>query len=446
MGFNYGPSIVTDGLKLYLDKYNEQSYPGEPTTNVVHYTNLNTGWSKGYNTNIVFDELPPPIGIEKSSAHQTTVSFDDLLGGGGYWYSYGDHAPQDPSTTYTVSVYVQTVQSTPVSIQFYTADNSEVGRYISEAHYFTRDGETNSGGTVINNNIPDANGWIRIVWTTFTSTSNAQSDSLSFQFGGFNDPASAPNRTSLCAPQMEAKSHATKYVGNSANNGTVTTRPTADGWKDLSGNGNHGTFTDLTYSATNIPGTDRNNFSFSGTSYSGAFVGDSTGVGPYSADAMTIDAWVNLAVVPASQATSYPCIFSKRDVDTQRSYFFAFVKSSSVLYWEIKNSNGTYFIHSSTKTDWVADRWYHVAVTYHAQSGLSTMYIDGVEEAGSKSPSQPWTLNPIPSTTASTYVGRTHGGSYSFNGEIDIVKFYNRVLISTEVSQNFNAQKSRYGL
>ena len=185
MGFNYGPSIVTDGLKLYLDKYNEQSYPGEPTTNVVHYTNLNTGWSKGYNTNIVFDELPPPIGIEKSSAHQTTVSFDDLLGGGGYWYSYGDHAPQDPSTTYTVSVYVQTVQSTPVSIQFYTADNSEVGRYISEAHYFTRDGETNSGGTVINNNIPDANGWIRIVWTTFTSTSNAQSDSLSFQFGGF---------------------------------------------------------------------------------------------------------------------------------------------------------------------------------------------------------------------------------------------------------------------
>ena len=432
MGFNYGPSIVTDGLKLYLDKYNEQSYPGEPTTNVVHYTNLNTGWSKGYNTNIVFDELPPPIGIEKSSAHQTTVSFDDLLGGGGYWYSYGDHAPQDPSTTYTVSVYVQTVQSTPVSIQFYTADNSEVGRYISEAHYFTRDGETNSGGTVINNNIPDANGWIRIVWTTFTSTSNAQSDSLSFQFGGFNDPASAPNRTSLCAPQMEAKSHATKYVGNSANNGTVTTRPTADGWKDLSGNGNHGTFTDLTYSATNIPGTDRNDFSFDGTN-------DYLDLGADLAVSADLNGWTAEFWFRSDSASTLQA-FSSSDNDSLNANWMNLYQSKIQL-WNV--SPGYWKMGSTTIQN---DTWYQVVYVCKPGGIQYQFYVNGVAEGGDHV-SNTWVASY--SSLDIRYIGTYHynnAKSRYWDGDIDIVKIYNRALTATEILQNFNAHKSRYGL
>ena len=409
-----GNTIVTDGLLVCLDKYNEQSYLGEPTVNLMTNptfqnktagSNAAVGWGTGYSgTDNYYDDNPPEgdlyFGLQCTTpnVYQSHATITNLVA----------------STTYTISYWVKT--STPhgaLNNAMYVYGNVS-GAKMAPVYASTTEWQKKSH-----------------VFTTFSTTQDYQINSYNYVHG---------MTVYISGIQIEEKSHATKFV-----NGT---RSTTDGWQDLSGNGFHANLDadKITYSATNIPGTDRNNFSFSGTSYSGAFVGDSTGVGPYSADAMTIDAWVNLAVVPASQATSYPCIFSKRDVDTQRSYFFAFVKSSSVLYWEIKNSNGTYFIHSSTKTDWVADRWYHVAVTYHAQSGLSTMYIDGVEEAGSKSPSQPWTLNPIPSTTASTYVGRTHGGSYSFNGEIDIVKFYNRVLISTEVSQNFNAQKSRYGL
>jgi hypothetical protein len=38
MGLNHSPSIVTNGLTLYLDSVNSKSYPGSGTT----WTNLST--------------------------------------------------------------------------------------------------------------------------------------------------------------------------------------------------------------------------------------------------------------------------------------------------------------------------------------------------------------------------------------------------------------------
>ena len=38
MAVHGGPNIVTDGLVLCLDKYDENSYLGEPTTNVHIYS------------------------------------------------------------------------------------------------------------------------------------------------------------------------------------------------------------------------------------------------------------------------------------------------------------------------------------------------------------------------------------------------------------------------
>ena len=80
------------------------------------------------------------------------------------------------------------------NINFYTADNSEVGRY--------------SSGSI---NVPNDGQWHRIVWPSFTNPTNSQSESLSFNFsyGAIGDPST---RTWFCAPQMEAKSYATPFV------------------------------------------------------------------------------------------------------------------------------------------------------------------------------------------------------------------------------------------
>ena len=38
------------------------------------------------------------------------------------------------------------------------------------------------------------------------------------------------------------------------------------------------------------------------------------------------------------------------------------------------------------------------------------------------------------------------GGGYQWSGNIDAVSFYNRALSASEVTQNFNATRGRYGV
>ena len=62
-----GPKVVTDGIVLHLDKYNEESYLGEPTVNLLtSQTNMANwtetpwvawGWGAGY-AGTVTVELP----------------------------------------------------------------------------------------------------------------------------------------------------------------------------------------------------------------------------------------------------------------------------------------------------------------------------------------------------------------------------------------------------
>ena len=44
------------------------------------------------------------------------------------------------------------------------------------------------------------------------------------------------------------------------------------------------------------------------------------------------------------------------------------------------------------------------------------------------------------------YGGFNGGRSYYYSGDIATMKFYNRTLTDTEVLQNYNATKSRFGL
>jgi hypothetical protein len=204
-----GPKIIDDNLVVCLDAHDAKSYAGESTTNVVTYTNLNTGWSKVYQSNITYDEIDPPDGITSQVVGHTRGS------NSGYWYSYGDYAPQVPNTVYTVSMYVKTLDSN-FSIRFYTADNSETGRVWGSSITVPNDGK-----------------WHRIVWNSFTNPSNSQSDSLSFNFFYAGAIDAASTKTWFCAPQMEAKSYQTPFVAGS--------RSATNGWVDRTTNNNDGT-------------------------------------------------------------------------------------------------------------------------------------------------------------------------------------------------------------
>ena len=48
--------------------------------------------------------------------------------------------------------------------------------------------------------------------------------------------------------------------------------------------------------------------------------------------------------------------------------------------------------------------------------------------------------------TRTIKVGGTGGNSAVWDGKIAIVQLYNRVLSATEISQNFNEQRGRFGV
>lgn len=86
--------------------------------------------------------------------------------------------------------------------------------------------------------------------------------------------------------------------------------------------------------------------------------------------------------------------------------------------------------------------WYHLAAVWNGSS--VTFYINGISD-GTVALSAT-----IVDDGKATYVGgRFLGagtGADAFNGNIASVQMYNRVLSASEITQNYNAQKSRFGL
>ena len=408
----YGPKIIRDGLVLYLDKYNERSYLGEPTTNLVHYTNLDTGWSKGYNTNIVWNDIAPPDGIDSAVVGFNDAGYPSSHNGSGYWYNYTNGAPQDPSTQYTVSMYVKTNKpSGSVSIYFYTADNSETGRYWSSSL-----------------GVAASEGWKRLEWPAFTSASNAQSDSLSFYWAGHTE------KLWLCAPQMEANPHATKFI-SSANNGTTTTRSATDGWRDLTGNGNHADLTALTYTATNVPGANTNDFSFDG-------VDDYLRIDQIDSTKFTISFWLYFDTLPGTGAYFVPI----RQGYSPINFSIYIPDTHEIQYYAIGSSGNT----GLTGTGYTVSTgtWYNIVKTIDWDINKWELYVNGDLEFGPTSFSTgSYSFNNTTNHYNYTDISRNVSNNNSFiDGEIGSLLIHNKILTATEVLQNFNAHKGRYGL
>ena len=138
---------------------------------------------------------------------------------------------------------------------------------------------------------------------------------------------------------------------------------------------------------------------------------------------LTTSAWVN----PAS-FTNYGNIISKNSNTGYRMRF-----QSDGTFWMYSNGNSL-----TSPSTYTVNSWYYVTAVF-SSSGLK-MYVNGnlVNSNGTA-------FNPSYSTSA-FYVGCFSSTQELFHGGISVISIYNRELSSTEILQNFNAQKSRYGL
>jgi len=211
---------------------------------------------------------------------------------------------------------------------------------------------------------------------------------------------------------------------DAANNKSYPGSGTA--WTDLSGNGNNSTLTNSpTY---NSNGT----FSLNGTTQ---YFYNATPNLPSGNTPFTTSVWVYSNYKGTNSI--HPNLISWGSNSTGNKNGLALQTDVSgnaqILHWFFGNDN-TWTITDITNT------WANVAVTYNGTS--LTLYINGVIIGAVNPPSTP----SVTGTTNLEIGNFTASSTYAFNGNISIVSVYNIALTQSQIQQNFQAHRGRYGI
>ena len=147
----------------------------------------------------------------------------------------------------------------------------------------------------------------------------------------------------------------------------------------------------------------------------------------------------------ANSLTTFSTLIAKMD-SSARGYFFA-IETDGTLVSILRNTPTTnnLFVRTSI-SQVVVNIWYNLTVTYNGTSlanGVS-FYINAIPTSNTVS------FDNLTSTTVTSQSGSIAarpflGGGY-LNGNIALSQVYNRALSATEVQQNFNALRGRYGI
>ena len=115
-------------------------------------------------------------------------------------------------------------------------------------------------------------------------------------------------------------------------------------------------------------------------------------------------------------------------------------KASTRTYTIRSGSSSTNVLtYQTNTTEQPDDTWFHFVVTNDHDSATTKLYINGVEE-DSENVSR--TLD----TENKTAFGARTANDLSYNGKMSIIKVYDRVFSSSEVTAEFNNKKSDFGL
>jgi hypothetical protein len=198
-------------------------------------------------------------------------------------------------------------------------------------------------------------------------------------------------------------------------------------WKDQTVNQNNGTLTN----GPTFNSDDQGSIDFDGVND----VITINQIASYSSDdPHTYSAWVN-----ADSTTSYKWILNNGAVSTGTSLIIYGNKIG--FFWKGGTAVKQGILNVNVGT------WYNLTVCYNGSSRTYDMYVNGVLDTSSDTSSPTagagasWSagnLNPR--------IGSWYNGNFDFNGKVSNTQIYNRALSSTEVAQNYNALKGRFGL
>jgi hypothetical protein len=153
----------------------------------------------------------------------------------------------------------------------------------------------------------------------------------------------------------------------------------------------------------------------------------SAGSGSY-LNQMTLEAWIKFDVAPVAGNHT---IIGRMEASPYRHNYSFMIQNN---YLHFGYYNGTiYPAVNGTKTDWLANTWYHVAVVFDGTT--STFYVNGQVD-----PISSGTLSGTPSSAGSCTLGIganvAETTSY-FSGSIDEPAIYNYTLTSTQITEHY---------
>ena len=200
-------------------------------------------------------------------------------------------------------------------------------------------------------------------------------------------------------------------------------------WIDISGNGNNGAMTNGPVFGTASGGV----ITFDG-------INDYIDCGLSNISLptnLTLSAWINQSTI-----SGYRNIITKEGSGlTDLDYGLTTSPNGNLYFWF---NNGSYRIHeTSTNVINSTNTWYNVVSVFDDTNNRVKMYVNGVEVYN-----QSETTSLLAHTNSKLWIGWRNSllSGQLFYGGISSTQIYNRALSATEITQNFNSTKSRFGL
>lgn len=387
MGTSYNPGTTTNGLVMYYDLSNtKKSFLGQPTTNLI--PDMSLGGMMG----IGVSYLGVEDGWKKYSLSGTWAS-------GTYPYSLTvSSCSFSQNVVYSTACYVKT--NVLAKFEYFAAGMNYVN------------GSTNPAGNSFGVTQADESIYVgRSGFAYDTSPTSQVGYLLSKPLADGTVFNPATDFVYIKNGQIEQKAYCTPY--------TSGTRTATQSLKDLTGN--------ITFDVTSTVFDGNGNIYFNNASK--IFTNTTF---PTLTSQISIECWCK----PGSSQTTYADIWGnhspngmvlQQNASTLNQYSFAYWGSGA---WQ---SSGYFNLTTSA--------WNHVVVT-KASGGTVKVYVNNSIVSNSV-----LSGNIVPSPSANFMIGSgISDGTRLWNGEIQIVKVYDRTLTDDEVSQNFNALRVRYGI
>jgi hypothetical protein len=401
MAGSSGPDLVQNGLVLAYDAADKNSCGGQPTTNLLTYSNaLNNAIWVGYcgsTSNITYNttDITDPIGTNtaaKIARNNVAVCGDVGAVAWGLLYAPASNI-LTAGKTYTVSIYAR-------------------GAVGGESFAF---GLNDSHTTFIT---------LSTTWTRYSYTfTNISGVDRGFQF--LNNTATSQVYY-VWGVQTQEGSVAGPYAASGASNGTANLN-----WFDLSGNANNGVF-------TNSPSFNNSNggaISFDGTDDYVSITNNST-LRPTTE--LTIE-----YIIKGTTPSGWCPIIGYGNGDYANGNYLCWVETGGALNSLCRINNGGVIEYRQYSGIGISSTTLkYMSFTMKIGDSIKS-YYNGINTN---------TPTSLPAGGTFYYGGTTSpyqivglGGAW-LNGSISFIRLYNRALTASEILQNYNVTKTRFGL